>query len=67
MCITLSRLSAAQGLVIIGYGHAPYQSSLKSRQSGLMDSIKASFFARNQPFMCFSRARAAFTSDGSSK
>src|SRR5712691_8700383 len=60
-------LSAAKDLVLIGHGHAPCHSSLKSRQSGLLDSIKATFFARNQPLICFSRARAAFTSDVSSK
>src|SRR5258708_27897157 len=60
-------LSEAKDLVLIGHGHAPCHSSLKSRQSGLLDSIKATFFARTQPFMCFSRARAAFTSDVSSK
>jgi len=59
-------LSKAKDLVLIGHGHAPCHSSLKSRQSGLIDSIKATFFARNQPLMCFSRARAAFTSDVSS-
>jgi hypothetical protein len=32
-----------------------------------MDSIKAIFFARTQPFLCFSRAIAAFTPDVSSK
>jgi hypothetical protein len=74
-CLTVSSLRFAQGqalseakdLVLIGYGHAPRHSSLKSRQSGLTDSIKATFFARTQPFICFSRAIAAFTSDVSSK
>src|SRR2546421_8212628 len=46
-------LSEAKDLVLIGHGHAPCHSSLKSRQSGLSDSIKATFFARNQPLMCF--------------
>src|SRR5437764_7378188 len=34
-------LSEAKDLVLIGHGHAPCHSSLKSRQSGLSDSIKA--------------------------
>src|SRR5258706_8482175 len=38
-------LSVARDLVLIGHGHAPCHSSLKSLQSGLIDSIKATFFA----------------------
>ena len=49
------------------HNHPRCHSSLKSRHSGLIDSIKATFFARNQPFRCFSRAIAAYTSGVSSK
>src|SRR6266700_5816407 len=60
-------LSEAKDLVLIGQGHPPCHASLTSRHSGLMDSIKAIFFARTKPLICFSRARAAYTSDVSSK
>src|SRR6266699_1493371 len=60
-------LSAAKDLVPHAYTHPPSHSTLKSRHSGLIDSIKATFFVRNQPFRCFSRAIAAYTSDISSK
>src|SRR5260221_14659067 len=60
-------LAKGKDLVLIGQDHPPCQSSLTSRHSGLMDSIKAIFFARTQPLICFSRARAAYTSDVSSK
>ncbi len=38
-------LSEAKDLVLLGQGHPPCQSSLTSRHSGLIDSIKAIFFA----------------------
>src|SRR6266567_5124282 len=60
-------LSEAKDLVLISQGHPPCQSSLTTRQAGWVDAIKAIFFARNQPLICFSRARAACTSDVSSK
>jgi hypothetical protein len=60
-------LSEAKDLVVLGHGHAPCHASLRSRQSGLTDSIKAIFFARTQPLIYFSRARAAYTSEVSSK
>ena len=50
-------LSEAKDLVLIDYSHAPCHASLTSRQSGLIDSIKATFFARNQPLRRFSCAQ----------
>ena len=35
-----------------------YHSAAKSSQCGFLDSIRAIFFARDQPFNCFSRAIA---------
>ena len=39
-----------------------YQPSLRSFQSGFIDSIRATFFSRRKPLICFSRAMAALTS-----
>lgn len=38
---------------------SPHQPTLKSSHFGLTDSIRAIFFARNHPLICFSRASAA--------
>jgi hypothetical protein len=39
-------------------GSTPYHLSLKSLHDGLVFAMSASFFARIQPFNCFSRAIA---------
>src|SRR6266513_4619030 len=46
---------------------ALYHASLRSSQVGLLDSIKAIFFIRSNPFICFSRSMAADTTDVYSK
>jgi hypothetical protein len=45
----------------------PYHPVLRSRRSGLSDSIKAIFLCRSQPLICFSRPMAARMSPNSSK
>src|SRR5690349_3149741 len=56
-CVELVIPSEAEGPAFLGYGGN--QSAARSSQVGLLISMRLTFFWRDQPLICFSRAIAA--------